>query len=149
MQAPAPNGALKPHRTPPEGRQELYSQQYRFSVLYPGNLAMRSYDEGGGATTISLQDVRAGEGFQIFVVPYREAQVSEARFRQDEPSGVRNSPRDIKIDGATATSFYSTNAALGDTAEIWFVHGGFLYEVTALKAQADWLTGIMQTWQFI
>jgi hypothetical protein len=32
--------------------------------------------------------------------------------------------------------------------EIWFIHGGFLYEVTTYKQLDSWLTPIMQTWQF-
>jgi len=38
---------------------------------------------------------------------------------------------------------------LGDTAEIWFVSGGYLYEVTTLKPLAGWLSQIMGTWQFL
>jgi hypothetical protein len=149
LRAAAAGGALKPRRAAPAGQRELYDERYRFSLFHPGNLSIKSYDEGGGATTIALQDVKAGEGFQVFIVPYKEAQVSEARFRRDAPSGVRNNPKDVTIGGATATSFYSANAMLGDTAEIWFIHGGYLFEVTAPKSQAAWLSEIMQTWQFI
>lgn len=142
-------GPLKPPRTPPAGQKELYNEKYRFSLFYPDTLSLKAYDEGGGASTIALQSVARAEGFQIFVVPYRGAQVSMERFRRDVPSGVMREPLDITIDGATATSFYSANAALGDTAEIWFIHGGYLFEVTAPKSQAAWLSEIMQTWQFI
>jgi hypothetical protein len=37
---------------------------------------------------------------------------------------------------------------MGDTREVWFIHGGFLYEVTTYKQLDSWLAPIMQTWQF-
>jgi hypothetical protein len=82
-------------------------------------------------------------------VPYAEPQVSEERFKQDEPSGARTNLNSITVDGATGAAFYSTDVALGETREIWFVHGGYLYEVTTLKPLDTWLARIMQTWKFI
>lgn len=146
---PANAGPLKPSRIPPAGYAEYRNEQYRFAFFYPTNLSIKAYDEGGGASTLAFQDVARAEGFQLFVVPYRGAQVSMGRFRQDEPSGIMRQPLSITIDGATATSFYSTNAALGDTAEIWFIQGGYLFEATAPKSEAQWFSNIMSTWQFI
>ena len=37
----------------------------------------------------------------------------------------------------------------GDTREVWFIHGGYLYEVTTYKELDIWLAGIMRTWKFI
>ena len=62
---------------------------------------------------------------------------------------MRQGARDVTIDGATATSFYSTNALLGETAEVWFIRGGYLFEVTSPKSEAAWLSQIMSTWQFL
>jgi hypothetical protein len=45
--------------------------------------------------------------------------------------------------------FYGSNSVMGDTREIWFIHGGFLYEVTTYKELDSRLVPIMQTWQFI
>ncbi len=132
----------------PAGWQVFTSEQYHFFVYYPGNLKVKSYDEGGGAATIAFQDVKSAEGFQIFVVPYTQAQISEERFKQDEPSGVRHNAQAASVGGVPAVSFYSTNLALGETAEVWFIRGGYLYEVTTLKPLGSWLSGIMQTWRF-
>jgi hypothetical protein len=136
-------------RTPPSGQLEYRNEQYKFALFYPNNLAVKTYDEGDGASTIIFQNAATVQGFQIFIVPYAGAQVSQERFMQDEPSGVRQSPKDITIDGATGTSFYSANAALGETAEVWFIHNGYLFEVTTLKPLAGWLSQSMATWQFI
>lgn len=136
-------------RTIPEGTREYRSTAYRFSLFYPQELTVGERDEGGGASTITFQNVAKAEGFQIFIVPYTEAKVSEARFKQDVPSGVRESLSNITVDGATAAAFYSTNALLGATREVWFVRNGFLYEVTTLKPLDAWMDAIIQTWKFI
>jgi hypothetical protein len=44
--------------------------------------------------------------------------------------------------------FFGSNSVMGDTREIWFIHGSFLYEVTTYKELDSWLAPIMQTWQF-
>lgn len=136
-------------RVVPEGMREYRNAAYHFSLLYPEELSVAEHQEGGGAITITFQNVERAEGFQTFIVPYGEPQVSEGRFRQDAPSGVRKNLTNIIVDGATGAAFYSTNLALGDTREVWFVHGGFLYEVTTLKSLDIWLDGIIQTWKFI
>jgi hypothetical protein len=146
---PATSLPLKPARIAPAGYIEYRNVLYRFSLFYPDTLQVKEYDEGNGAMTVTFQDVATAQGFQIFIVPYDGQQVSEARFKQDEPSGVRNGSRDVTIDGVTAASFYSSNAVLGDTAEIWFIHGGYLFEVTTLKPLAGWLSQIMMSWEFL
>ena len=139
---------LKPRREAPPGFREYYNETYRFSLFYPGSLAVREYDEGGGASTITLQDPAEAKGLQIFVVPYGAAQVSEERFREDVPSGIREGIASVTIDGATGASFFSANPELGETAEVWFIYRGYLYEITTLRPLAPWLSDIMQTWKF-
>ena len=133
----------------PSGDANIYTDtHYGFSLQMPQGLSAERYDEGGGASTFTFQNVGAGQGFQIFIVPYSGAQISDARFKEDEPSGVRTGAQNISIGGVPAVSFYSTNLALGDTAEIWFIRSGYLYEVTTLKPLAGWLSQIMQSWKF-
>ena len=59
------------------------------------------------------------------------------------------SPTDILVDDARGTMFFGKNGIMGDTREVWFIHGGFLYEVTTYKELDTWLGGIMRTWKFI
>jgi hypothetical protein len=133
----------------PAGWREYRNEAYRFMLYYPGTLSVRTHDEGGGAATVVFESIKPAEGFQVFIVPYAANQVSEERFRQDEPSGVRAQMQAVSVDGAQGASFFSTNIALGETAEIWFIHDGYLYEVTTLKALAPWLSDVMQTWKFL
>jgi hypothetical protein len=78
-----------------------------------------------------------------------EDKITQERFAMDEPSGVMNSPINITLDGAAATEFLSSNTAMGDSREIWFLRGGYLYEITTPRALDAWLLNIMQTWHFI
>jgi hypothetical protein len=87
-------------------------------------------------------------GFEVYVTPYSGTQITEQEFKLDEPSGVENQPTHVTIDSVPATMFYGSNSVMGDTREIWFIHDGFLYEVTTYKQLDSWLAPIMQTWHF-
>lgn len=138
-----------PPRTPQAGQKEFRSGNYRFSLLYPEALALQSYDEGSGATTFTFQNADGSQIFQIFVVPYVQQQIEKWRFQLDTPSGVIMQPQDVLVGNTRATMFFSNDAVLGDTREVWFLKNGYLYEVTAPKALDVWLSQIMATWQFI
>jgi hypothetical protein len=140
---------LLPARTPPAGSNDYRNEHYRFELFYPQNLSVKEFDEGKGAVTITFQNPADSQGFQMFIVPYGERQVSAARFKQDEPSGVLKQPLDIQIDGTTGTTFEGHDTFLGDTREVWFIHDGYLFEITAPLSLDSWLTSIMITWKFI
>ena len=135
-------------RTHPEGTREYHSAAYHFSLFYPQELSAAEHPAPNGTMTVTFQNVDEVKGFQIFIVPYSGSQISMARFKEDIPSGVRTSVQNITIQGASGATFYSSDASLGETAELWFIHGGYLYEVTTLKPLDTWLAGIMQTWKF-
>src|SRR3989344_5715107 len=60
----------------PYGLKEYRSTAYDFSLLYPQDLVVKEHIEGGNAITITFQNVKKQDGFQIFIVPYEESQVS-------------------------------------------------------------------------
>ena len=136
-------------RTVPEGFVEYRNSAYNFSLFHPQGLAVKEYTEGGGAMTVTFDGGAQGESFQIYVLPYKESQVSEERFRKDVPSGVMQDPVEVLVDGVRANAFFSRHALLGDTREVWFIRSGYLYEVTTYKALDPWLAQIMGTWQFL
>jgi hypothetical protein len=133
---------------PPAGYLPYSNQRYHFSVYYPPILQLHTYDEEGGGFTAAFQNPTTNVGFEVYVTPYGGTQITEQEFKLDEPSGVENQPTRVTVDGVPATAFYGSNSVMGDTREIWFIHGGFLYEVTTYKELDAWLTPIMQTWQF-
>jgi hypothetical protein len=118
-------------------------------LFYPQALRVMTYDEGNNASTFTFTSADSTQEFQIFVVPYGERQVSPARFKLDEPSGVIQSPTAIMIDNSPATMFFGQNPVMGDTREVWFIKNGYLYEVTTDKELDSWLSQIMQSWQFL
>lgn len=138
-----------PAENPPDGWRVYENERYGFSLAYPEGMSAREFDEGGGAQTIIFEDIENALGFQIFVVPYSETRVTEERFLKDAPSGVRENPVDFSLDGALATAFYGKHQVLGETAEIWFIREGHLFEITTLKPLQSLLAEIIQTWHFL
>lgn len=144
-----PNGSAPPFTSPVVDGMRIYrSPLLRFEVTYPEDLQVREYGKAN-TSTITFEDASGRRGFQVFVVPYAEATVSDKRFKMDEPSGVMKEPTQVVIGGISATAFWSTNMVFGEAREVWFINDGFLYEVTTYKELDSWLAGIMQTWKFI
>jgi hypothetical protein len=119
--------------TPPSTYLPYANKQFHFSVEYPSDLPLRTYDEVGGGFTAAFQDPSTHVGFEVYVTPYSGTQITDAQFQLDEPSGVIQDRTDTTVDGVQATTFFGHNDAIGDTREVWFIHGGFLYEVTTYK----------------
>ena len=46
-------------------------------------------------------------------------------------------------------AFHGFDADLGDTYEVWFIRGPFLYEVITYKELEPGLNAILSTWRFI
>ena len=68
-------------------------------------------------------------------------------FKIDESSGVMKEAKPIVIAGAQGTKFFGHNDEMDDTSEIWFIHGGHLFEI--YKPLDSWLMAIMKTWKFL
>ena len=63
----------------------------------------------------------------------------------DEPSGVRNDQTETPVDGALALAFHGFDRGHGQTYEVWFMKGDFLYEVSRYKELEPGLNEIMFT----
>lgn len=131
------------------GERVYRSDKYKFSVEYSEGTTVREVDEGGGASTIVFENLRDSTGFQIFILPYSNTEVTPERFLLDVPSGVREDILNIELDGVLATSFRSNHLSLGDTFEIWALNNGYLYEINTLLPLKDFLNNTMKTWTFI
>lgn len=140
---------LKPPRVPPAGFKEYRNEKYHFALFYPDMLAITEYDEGFGAMTITFENNEATKGFQIFIAPDHDTQISEERFRMDEPSGVVKDKTDTSVDGAPAVAFFGRHPEVGDTREVWFLHGGYIFEAVTVKAQEEIIGTSLSTWQFL
>jgi hypothetical protein len=134
-----------PTHAAPRGYLPYSNPQFHFALSYPANLQLQEYKEAGGAFTVTFQDIVADEEFQVYVTPYSGTEITDAQFKLDEPSGVKIDPTDVTVAGASGIEFFSYAPRLDDTREVWFIHGGFLYEVTTYKNFDAWL----QSWRFI
>src|SRR6516162_7401315 len=59
--------------------------------------------------------------------------------------GVKRSCSVLRL----ALAFHGFDAVMGQTYEVWFIKGDFLYEVSTYKELEPGLNEIMSTWRFI
>jgi len=132
----------------PAGMKTYQSSLYGFSLFYPDDLTVTEDPGSDDTMVVAFDDSATHQGFQIYIAPDPDPKITQQRFQADEPSGVMNDPVNITLDGIPATEFGSTNTAMGESEEIWFLYNGYLYEVTAPQTLASWLLQVMETWQF-
>jgi hypothetical protein len=125
--------------------------RYNFTLEFPKELAVGRFPEGTASETIVFQKAGEKTGFQIFVTPYAEDTITKERLEKDVKGGKVEEPIEVKIgkDGdIRALIFWSEDPIVGRLREVWFIHDGFIYEVTAYSELDEWLGTIMQTWEF-
>lgn len=133
------------------GEGVLYtSDQYGFSFHYPKGLIYKEFNEGEGSQTIVFQ--KPGDAklsFQIYITPYNASTITGERILQDIPSGNVN---DLKEEQLTkdlrVATFTSKDQILGETKEIWFIDGEYLYQATTFVNLDTWLIEMISTWSF-
>lgn len=133
----------------PADTREYRNPLFHFSLFYPPDLEIKEYDDSTSASTVTFEDATGKKGFQIFIVPYGKDYIIKEQIKKDLPFGAVKEPIDIIIDGIRATKFFSADPLLGETREVWFIHNGFLYEITTSKELDSWFADIMQTWRFL
>jgi hypothetical protein len=137
-------------RTLPAGYQEFRSQPYHFSIFYPDTLSIRDQSGGGGGPfTLVLANSDASQALQVYVQPYTLPTITPTRFKLDAPYAKTTNPTNIEVLGAKGLEFVGSSAGNPDMLEIWFIHEGLLYEVTAPASLKSWAEDIVQTWEFV
>lgn len=136
-------------REVPEGFREYRSGKYRFSVLYPEDLVVVEEESSATSHTLVFQNQETGFGFQVYLLAYEGSTISEDRFLQDVPLGVRENPTKRMMDGVEVVAFSSRDTDLGETSEVWAIYGGYLYEITTIRLLEPWLNEILKTWKFL
>lgn len=128
--------------------------RYGFSLEFPKELKIERHQEGTASETITFEEADSEDlavnerGFQIFVTPYAETQITEERLKMDVEGTVENPQEIILGDGTRAGMFINADPVLGRLREVWIIHDGFLYEVTTYETLDAWLAGILKTWKF-
>jgi hypothetical protein len=122
---------------------------YGFAVSYPMELTQKEFPEGGDGMTVAFQKPNEEKGFQIFIIPYAEKQISQERIRADLAGAPMKNLKNIVLPGnIQAVHFESVAPLIGDSIEVWFIHNGYLFEVTTYRALDSWLAGILGTLVF-
>lgn len=145
-----PKAAVLQPTPPPAGFVE-YQSGRGVAFYYPEGATVKEIDEGAGAYSLIIEDLKNERGFQVYVIPYREQKITDERFYADVPSGVRTdvAPRTVGLDKIEAVTFVSSDLHLGETREVWFIHAGRLYEVTTFKNVGPWFETTLASWRFI
>lgn len=132
------------------GSVEYRNQHYRFAVTVPEEFSVNELAEAGGSRTITFEDEDGERGFQVFVLPYADDQVTQSRIQKDTHGTAKGAPQEIVVgNGIRALTFESSDPRLGHLREVWILQGGFLYEVTSYKAVDDWLAELLKSWRFL
>ena len=124
---------------------------FGFSLEYPQEFEVREVTEDGGGMTIVFQKPSEQYGFQIFITPHQEEFITEARIRADIPSGKMEHPQEIVIGSQNirALHFMSEAPVIGNSAEVWFIRNGSLFEVTTYEALDAELATVLSTLTFL
>ncbi|MDP2704971.1 MAG: hypothetical protein Q8O71_01060 [bacterium] len=128
----------------------LYTnEQYDFSFRYPQGLIFEEFEEKNGAHTIVFQkpdDVKTS--FQIYITPYEESTITGDRILYDASGPVTDLKEENIREDFLAATFISEAPILGKTREIWWLHGGYLFEVTTYASLDTWIRDIIKTVEF-
>ena len=123
--------------------------RYKFSFEFPKELGVARYPEGNASETVVFQKPGEKLGFQIFITPYIGETITEERLRADVKGGTIEKPTEVIIgNNQRALVFFSNDPVAGRLREVWFIHDGFIYEVTAYAELDTWLADILKTWRF-
>src|SRR3989344_5540467 len=133
---------------------------YSFSFKYPKGFNATELSDDNGDTVLvqsSASDKKSYEveprkGFQVYITPFDEAEtLSRERILQDLSASEVIDPKEVLIgegNAINAVIFLSTNPSFGKTREIWFVYGGFLYQVTTYEGADAFIGPILDTLEF-
>ena len=123
---------------------------YGFSFEYPKDFTASKFKEGEDGDTILVQEKGGKNGFQVFIAPFDEpGPLTRERILRDLPDMIiRNAEHRVLKNGIPALIFFSEEPSLGETREIWFIYGGYLYQITATKEIDGLVAQIVATWKF-
>lgn len=119
-----------------------------FQFFYPKGFRVgRVADEA--SETVLLQDGQNRLGMQLVVSEFQEAgPLTAERIRKDIPDLAMAYEKAVTVGGEQAVAFISQNPSLGETREVWLVHGGRLYQFTTYAPASDFLSKLLGTWKF-
>jgi len=121
-----------------------------FAFAHSKELVSNTFQDGESEIVL-LQGPDPNQEIQIVARAFDEpGPLTVERIQRDVPEMVIDEPQNVLIGSAQipALLFWSTDNSAGRTREVWFVQGGYLYQVTTKAENDELLAGIMETWTF-
>ena len=111
------------------------SSDYAFSVTpLADEIVSQMDDQGDGSATFVINKNGSGVVAQIIVSPYDDTPESLTQAKIIGDTGITASDwQKVTVGGAPALSFTDTSDS-PESAQVWLVHGGFLYQISAEKS---------------
>lgn len=129
---------------------DTYKDPLGFSFVYPKNWVVGTFPEGEDGSIVIVQNPERSVGFQVYTSPFNEEDttLTPERLLREIPDLVIKEPGQINIaDGGTGITFMSDNGS-GKTREVWFIHTGYLYQISAPISAQGILQEVLKTWAF-
>lgn len=119
-----------------------------FTFVVPEGHNVGTFEEGGGQSVV-VQNTATGLGFQIFVSAFDEdiQTLTPERIKQDVPNIIMERPQQVSVQGNTGLAFVSQNPAFGKSREVWFVHSGYLYQMSTYVENEALLLKVLGTFR--
>lgn len=122
-----------------------------FRFGYPGSVTVNQFVEtsvGGEERKIILgRGEGARESFQIAVSAFSDTDpITDKKIKEDIPDQIIREAQNIQVKGALGVAFLSSPAGTENIREVWFSHGGFLYQISALSDMDQIVAHMIDTW---
>jgi hypothetical protein len=125
---------------------KTYSNEtYGFSLPVPNDIKQTDLDDDNGETTL-LQS--PDYEMQIKISAFDEdISLNLARIKKDIPDMQLENPQEIKTDSTASVTFISGEGNQKNR-EIWFVHGGYLYQILSPAVHDSITEEMMAKWKW-
>jgi hypothetical protein len=147
--APAAPYVPPPPPPIPDGFTRYENAAYHFALAYPSDLTPKEFDEGKGAETITFTGTTPADGFQIFITPYGDTQITSSRIALDTRNTASGIQQKTFTGGESqqisALTFSSKDPHGQPMQEVWFLHGHYLYEISTYEGTEEWFTQMLST----
>lgn len=132
-----------------EGLPTYRDDAYGFTLSYPQGYTIGKFSQGEGDTFV-IQNTE-GVGMQLVVTPFDEnITLTAERIKQDLPDLPMRDIAQTKLpsEDISAVVFKSSGGGFGDSIELWFVYGGYLYQASTYLSQLTLLENVIGTLRF-
>lgn len=153
-----PEGVVVPTEPPKiSNLTETYENtKYKFSFQYPKGYSINAFSQeaevlGEPVDVVLLQKSGENTGFQIFITPFDEPEITPQRVLDEIPDMLVENPVDVLIGAKKdikALIFISDKEGIGDTREVWLIHKGYLYQISTYAVLDNFIGPILDTLAF-